>query len=152
MFNDFQSHDHTVVDLRRIVKLVVELTELPKRSPLQFLGYFAVLESLLTHMPKPTDPYETITRQIKQKVKLLDRRWKPSLDYGFFNGAPPDKIWAKMYSYRSALAHGSEPDFNNDLKLLGNANHALKLLKGTVKRTIRQVLKEPELIRDIRDI
>jgi len=37
------------------------LKGMPYNSPLRVLGYFAILESLLTHHPKPTDPYDSIT-------------------------------------------------------------------------------------------
>ena len=63
------------------LELLLELKDLPRFSPLQILGYFAILESVLTHQPNPDDRYESITRQITQKLALLNRRWHPALDY-----------------------------------------------------------------------
>jgi hypothetical protein len=55
-------HDNRTLDLDKVFKLVFELMDLPRFSPLQILGYFAVLESILTHAPNPDDRYDSITR------------------------------------------------------------------------------------------
>ncbi len=146
-----RSWDENVVNLKRITEQMLDLDALPYGSQLLFLGYFAILESLLTHQPKPTDTIDSITRQVKQKVLLLDKRWQPSLDYSSFRGDDPASIWSKMYAYRSSLAHGAEPDFKKDLHILGDADRALKLLKQTVKGVLRQTLIEPQLILDLRN-
>jgi hypothetical protein len=146
-----QTHDHNIVNVRRFISLVLEMKDLPLFSPLQFLGYFAVLESLLTHPPKPTDPYESITRQIKKKLALLDKRWQPALDYSSFANVSHEKVWSIMYAYRSALAHGGVPDFKNELAVLGNERNAHALLRRSVKQVISQALLEPDLIADLRN-
>src|SRR5207247_10961722 len=58
-------HDHNVVDLAGPLRQLANRKSLLRASPLLLLGYFAILESLLTHNPKPTDPYDSITRQLK---------------------------------------------------------------------------------------
>lgn len=147
----FQLHDNTILNEKEVIQQILDLEELPPQSPLQFLGYFAVLESLLTHQPKKTDTIDSITRQIIRKVILLDNRWDPHIDYGPFQGAKQDTIWSAMYRYRSSLAHGGAPDFNGELHVLGNRDQALKLLKYTVKGVLRQSLIEPRLIVDLRN-
>jgi hypothetical protein len=139
-----------VENLKRFIAQMLDLDALPHKSPLLFLGYFAILESLITHQPRPTDTIDSITRQVKQKVVLLNNRWKPRIDYAPFGESKPDTIWKAMYSYRSCLAHGGEPDFKGDLQLLGNPDRALKLLKETVRCVLRQSLIEPQLILDLR--
>ena len=146
-----QQHDHRLVDVKRLAKQLQGLETLPPASPLRFLGYFAVLEALLTHPPKPTDPYDSITRQIKKKVSLLDHRWQPPIEYGPFPGADAETIWTKMYAYRSSLAHGGAPTFDGELQLLESHDNALKLVKQTAKAIIRQALIEPQLLADLRD-
>jgi hypothetical protein len=115
------------------------------------LGHFAVLEALLTHPPKPTDPYDSITRQVKKKLALLDRRSQPGIDYSSFAEANRETVWAKMYAYRSTLAHGGAPTFDGDLQVLESHDNALKLVKQTAKMVIRQALIEPQLLADLRD-
>ena len=120
-------------------------------SPLLFLGYFAILESLLTHQPKPADTIDSITRQVKRKIILLDNRWQPRIDYSPFPKSAPERIWSVMYSYRSCLAHGGDPDFKKELHLLVDGNSALRLLRQTVKAVLRPTLVEPQLILDLRN-
>jgi hypothetical protein len=91
--------------LRRLLRQLGELKGLPYVSSLRFLGYFALLESMLTHSPKPEDPYDSITRQVKKKLALLNHRWSMQIDYAPFGGADPESIWTRMYAYRSAVAH-----------------------------------------------
>lgn len=146
-----QQHDHLLVDVKRLLIQLSQLKGLPHTSPLRFLGYFAILESLLTHAPKPLDPYESITRQVKKKVALLDHRWQRTIDYSSFGGAPPETIWTKMYDYRSLLAHGGVPEFTGNLTMLRSHQGALKLIKETVKAVIRQALAEPQLLIDLRE-
>jgi hypothetical protein len=146
-----QQHDHRLVDLKRLATRLSELKSLRHSSPLRFLGYFAILESLLTHPPQLSDPYDSITRQVKKKIALLDHRWPRPLDYSPFGGAPPDAVWSKMYAYRSAVAHGVASDFARDFRVLKSADTALALIKETVKAVVRQALFEPQLLLDLRE-
>lgn len=149
--SQFQQSDNTVIDLKRLADQVGQLKGFPYQSPLRFLGYFAVLEALLTHTPGPGDRHDSITRQVKKKIALLDHRWTPKIDYGLFGDATAEKVWGKMYEYRSSLAHGGTADFKVKLKTLGNHERALKLVKETVKRVLRQALAEPRLVCDLRE-
>ena len=149
VYKKLAAHDHKVLDLRPILKLVLELRDLPSFSPLQILGYFAILESILTHQPNPDDRYDSITRQITQKLALLNRRWHPALDYASFGQATDETIWSKMYAYRSAIAHGTTPDFKSKLSILGTADKANTLISDVVKKTICHALIEPQLLADL---
>jgi hypothetical protein len=144
-------HDNRTLNLDKVFKLVFELMDLPRFSPLQILGYFAVLESILTHAPNPDDRYDSITRQIKQKLALLNKRWNRPLDYSVFTGLSHDKIWSKMYAYRSAIAHGATPNFVGELSALGKAGNANLLISETVRKTICHALEEPQLLADLQN-
>lgn len=145
-------HNNTLLDLSRVVALLMQLKDLPRFSPLQILGYFAVLESILAHQPKAEDRYETITRQITQKLALLNKRWSPMLDYSLFGGADHKKLWKEMYSYRSSIAHGRKPDFNSELQVLKNADAANTLIKDAVGKVVRQAYAEPQLLADLYNV
>jgi hypothetical protein len=149
IYSRLAAHDNSILDLDKVFKLVFELNDLPRFSPLQILGYFAVLESILTHAPNPDDRYDSITRQIKQKLALLNKRWKPPLNYSAFAGLSHDKVWSKMYAYRSAIAHGATPNFAGDLTVLGKAENADHLISEAAKKTIVQALEEPQLLADL---
>lgn len=151
IYSMLMAHDNSILDLDKAFKLLFELKDLPRFSPLQVLGYFSLLESVLTHAPKPDDRYDSITRQIKQKLALLNRRWKPPLDYSAFAAPSHDKIWPKMYAYRSAIAHGGTPNFAGELAVLGSAKNANSLISEAVKKTILQAIEEPQLLADLRD-
>ena len=139
------------IDVRRTASQIQDLDALPTRSNIKFLGYFAILESLLVHEPKPSDPYESITRQVKQKLALLDKRWNPRMDLSMFGQVSSEAIWGKMYDYRSSLAHGNEPDFKSKLKILKDRRSALGLLRFAVKAVARQALLEPQLVADLKN-
>jgi hypothetical protein len=150
--HQLERHEASLIDVKQLARALGALKALPEDSPMRFLGYFAILESLLTHSPRPSDPYESITRQVKQKIALLNNRWTPRLDYGAFGGASPETVWTRMYAYRSLLAHGGQPDFSRgELAVLGNPERALLLIRETVKAVVRYALIEPPLLVDLRD-
>ena len=103
--------DEGVISVKGLIQQMLNLEALPHQSSLLFLGYFAILESLLTHQPKKTDTIDSITRQIIKKLQLLNNRWKPRIDYARFQGAKPPTVWSTMYEYRSSLAHGGVTRF-----------------------------------------
>jgi hypothetical protein len=139
------------IRMRQITRQMLDLQGIPPKSPLRFLAYFGILESLLTHKPNPEDPYDSITRQIKKKIALLNNRWSPRIEYDDIGSKSAEKVWAMMYDYRSSLAHGDMPNFQGKLRLLGSPDKGLALLKRTVKAVVRQALIEPELIDDLRE-
>jgi len=148
----FKDHGNKEPILKDIIQQIHVLKGISIKSPLKYLGYFGLLESLLTHAPKLTDPYDSIGRQIRKKIALIDNRMSNKIDYSSFKGMNPETIWTKMYSFRSKLAHGDPVDFSsNEFKALVNYETALKLLKETVKAVTRQALKEPTLLVDLKD-
>jgi hypothetical protein len=146
-----QQNEAKLIDFDGYIGQLSALKELPRDSPLRFLGYFALLESLLTHAPVPTDPYDSITRQIKKKLTLLEHRLLYPIDFGEFGTEKHERIWAKMYDYRSKVAHGGKPNFTNEHKLLKSHQCALNLVRETAKAVITQALREPQLILDLQE-
>jgi len=143
--------DRRLIDVKALAARIGDLKLLPSRSPLIFLGYFAILESLLSHPPKSSDPYDFVIRQVKTKIALLNNRFDRKIDYSKFSGAPAETIWAKMYNYRNCLAEGTTPTFEGDLAILASHAQALGLLKRTVKAIVRQALIEPQLLLDLKE-
>jgi hypothetical protein len=147
-----ERHDHGVIDLKKPLLQLRTLKAMQRRSALRFLGYFSVLESLLTHNPSPSDTIDSITRQVKRKLALLDHRWTPRLNYAPFGTTTSEKVWVAMYAYRSAIAHGATVNFQDrDLRPLGNEQQSLALLIEAVKAIVRYALDEPQLVADLKD-
>lgn len=144
-------HDNALIDIKWTVRQLRNLRTLPYHSTLKFLGYFSVLESLLTHLPDPKDPYDSITRQVKKKLTLLNNRFIRKLDYSPFGNIEPEKLWVKLYKYRSKIAHGGRVQFTGDLAALGSHDQALYLLRQATKAVARQALLEPQLLLDLQE-
>lgn len=149
---DAEAKKNSRMDINIISKLrnLDSLRAMERKSELHILVLFSIIESTITHAPKPNDPYDSITRQVKTKFSLLNDRFEKPLNYvDFFGTATPDKIWGTLYSYRSAIAHGAVPDFSGELKILKNRENALKFLRLTTQRLLRQALKEPLLMKHL---
>lgn len=145
------AHPATYIDIPRVTQQLLNLQSLDVNSDVAFLGYFSVLESLLVHKPDPKDPNDSITRQVKKKITLLDNRWTPRMDYTAFGTAKPEAIWGKMYELRSAIAHGDAPDFQSRLQMLKDRAKARSLLMSAVRAVARYALREPQLVTDLRE-
>ncbi len=153
IYSKLSAHDHEIINLTSTINQLRDLKSMRHDSPLRYLGYFAIIESILTHAPKSTDPYDSITRQVYTKMALLNRRFAVSLPYkAHFGGVSPKKVWQSLYAYRSAIAHGSSPDFNStQRKIIGNKDAALDFVRVATLSLVRQVLYEPAFIKDLRD-
>lgn len=152
VFAKFQQHQDEGIGLLPALRQFRELHAIPISSPLRFLGYMAILESLITHQPNPKDPYDSLTRQVRQKMLLLGRRTHLKLPYERFGpDCKKDKVWTAIYHYRSAIAHGASADFSSkELRILGGASQALGFVRASTVAVMRHTLDEPELVSDLR--
>ena len=126
-----------------------QLKALPRLSNIIVLGYFSIIEALVTHDPKKD--FDSLNHQISTKMTLLSKRFERPLDYdGQFGETEWEKAWKKLYAYRSALAHGSTVDFKNELKVLKDQATALNFLKEATKLTLLFAMREPELLADLK--
>jgi len=133
----------------RSVKDFFQIKSLPRNSDLVVLGYFAILEALITHDPKKD--FDSLNHQISTKMSLLSKRFERQLDYGLhFGESDNEKIWKKLYGYRSALAHGTPADFGTKFKMLKDSANVLNFVKEAVKLTLLFAMKETELLADLK--
>lgn len=139
-------------DIYKSITLLNSLRYLPKYNEFKILGYFAVVESLLTHKQTKTETGDSLSRQIKTKVPLLLNRISDGINYNkYFHEASEEKIWAKLYSYRSALAHGSNVNFNSELQVLKSPLEIHDFMIACVKKLLVHSLYEPKLVRDLKN-
>ncbi len=137
--------------IRSAIGQFAQLDLIPKFSPLRFLGYISLIEALVTHEPDPSDPHSSLTRQVRQKMLLIGRRAELPIPYDLLDtSVGKEKLWTKLYAYRSKIAHGATPDFKNKLKCLKSQDAALDFIKAATVTVMRQALEEPELIIDLR--
>lgn len=141
------------------LKRFLSLGSLP-RSDMKVLGYFAVIEGLLSHSPKSNESADSISRQLKRNLILIENRLLTSELIGLSgkDGTQASKCITNLYSYRSELAHGNSSTTSKD-KLAKNLGIKQgrdweagidSFLRTLVRRILKQSLREPQLITDLK--
>jgi hypothetical protein len=149
----FRNAEKTDVARHSVVRLFDKFIALSagKRSgELPLLGYFALIEGLLTHDPHP-GVRDSITHQLSTKMPLLMKRFtRPLILSDFVDEDDPAKLWKILYKLRSRIAHGEE-GFSavNDLPLR-NPISIIKLVRESLKRVFVLALHEPEFLFDLK--
>ena len=142
--------------IKRAIELFGDLDYVPSFTPLWVLGHFIVWEALLTHNPDPNDPQDSLGRQLRRCVPLLEHRLIAAgddpIDQSWAPDMKLDRIIGRLYQYRSAIAHGSPHMgiFQKDpFKVIGwpGLDDWIRLL---TKRLLRAALREPQLVVDLR--
>lgn len=153
VFSAFLSFKDVNFDLAKCASKFHELRDIPTHSPLRAIGYFALIESIVAHKPDPKDPTDSLSRQVRQKMVLLSRRFMHPLSTTEFFGqeVSAEALWKSLYSYRSDIAHGAVPDFEKKYQTLGDAHFVARFLARAVSLLLCQVLKEPVLLADLRN-
>jgi hypothetical protein len=129
----------------------LELASVPADSPLRHLGFFVVMEALLTHPPAPGDPADTLGRQLQTKLPLLSNRMDIPLPFGDLDSsASTNTLLSALYTYRSAIAHGAEPSFDGKQQVLRSREKVGAFLDVTTRRLLRQAALEPQLVTDLK--
>jgi hypothetical protein len=147
------------------IQLFIDNDAIHDKSILKHLGYFAIIESLLSHSPKPNDSMDSISRQLKRNLILLNNRPNGYVDLMLdsFNGASAETIINKLYAYRSSIAHGgrgkTELDLLYQLRKPDEKDKELRLTKNQwiacyirklTKGVLLHALLEPQLINDLK--
>lgn len=143
---------HTHEGILRAFATFQTIWRLSHINQLPVLGLFSVIEMLLTHNPNDKEIGDSLTHQIKTKMRLLEPRLASPLDYSPFGDVSPDKVWGTLYEYRSRIAHGGHIDFTKGLRLLMSPDHAFTFLLAATRALLRHTLKEPDLINALKPI
>lgn len=130
-----------------------DLRRLPHNSNLIIVGYLSVIESLVTHQPRLNENLDSIGHQLKNKLALVSKRFEHKVKHqDYFAEIDFPKLWASIYSYRSAVAHGNNIDFN-DKKYKALKDHAT--VRSYVREVVKQLLifamRDPEFADDLRN-
>jgi len=138
--------------IKRAFQLFDMLRCIPMTSELTVIGLFAVIESLLTHAPNDKDPADSLVRQIKHKIPLVRKRCRRTIDHKtIFNNIKEDKLWEKLYAYRSKVVHGESVTLSQNLSVLKDQKTIVKFLREMVKLLLIGSLDEPILMSDLKE-
>ncbi len=129
------------------------LLNIPNSSNLKIVGYFSIVEKLLTS--RKSIALNSINHQLTNKIPLINNRSNFPIDI-LSDCKPTDKttvqmVIEKLYTYRSNIAHGEQPDFKDNLQILKNSNNANNLIIELCKTIIIQTIFEPQLVLDLRN-
>jgi hypothetical protein len=128
-----------------------QLKSLHRQSQLVTLGYFSIIEALITHKPRLNESLDSLIHQVSTKMVLLSKKFQRRLDYdSHFGQLEKDKVWKLLYGYRSALAHGKHADFKSEFKSLKDISNVLSFLKESVKLTLLLAMKDPDFLTDLK--
>lgn len=133
----------------------LKLKDISKRSPFKILGYFSILELLLTTF-RPGSSDSSLNNQLQKKINLLNNQLDEKIDFTvYFRGSDTDTlelIIEKLYRYRNDIAHGNKSDFDKQLKILKDKKDTiLSFLHLVVRQLLLKAIKEPQLIKDLKE-
>lgn len=147
-------------DISQIIYMFITLDNLPDSSVFKVLGYFAVIEGLLSHAPVCSDRMDSIQRQLIRNINLLNNRLKKinrEIEFSDFGETRTEKILTKFYAYRSAIAHGSNSE--SSLRDINNMRPGSKKtdhlwvhdwLRNMTKKLLLAAIIEPEIVSDLK--
>jgi len=146
---DELSGDHSFV--RHAISNFSSIRRVPRSSELRVVGYFSIVESLITHVPRLTETLDSIGHQIRNKAILLRKRFERPIEPDlYFSPGTEQKLWKLLYSYRSSLAHGASADFKTTFHALKDHDTVVRFLKEFIKELLILALKDPEFISDLK--
>lgn len=155
-FLNYLSNTSNPIAIKKTLTDFISLKEISIESSFRFLCYFSILESLLTHNKQRSASNTTVAFQLQTKLNLLNNRFENPIDYRSYFKVPDtvnfELIIEKLYHYRSNIAHGNASDFDKDLFILkGKVGAALKFVHEVTRNVILLALKDPDLVKDLKN-
>ena len=150
---DFRASEENDAARRSVVRLFdkfIALSAGKRHGELPLLGYFALIEGLITHDPHP-GVRDSITHQLSTKMPLLMKRFTRPLAFSdFVDEDDPGKLWRLLYKLRSRIAHGEEGFSAAQDRQLRDTTSVFKLVRESLKRLFVLALHEPEFLFDLK--
>lgn len=144
--------------VRHAMERYVETFRFDWSDEVLVLLYAGLIESIITHKPDSKDPTDSLTRQVKAKMRLVANRFEQTVTpESYFTSKKAQlgdfkKMWADLYSIRSDIVHGNHDSLKISLdKKFGTLACINKYLHDCIRELIKVYLREPELIRDLKD-
>jgi len=120
---------------------------------LKIVGYFSVIELLITHSPRLNESLDSITHQLVSKIILLSKQYNnPVCPEDYFGSITTKKLWKKLYSFRSAIAHGGNAKFSErEFESLAGMKNVEEFLRENIKQLILLALIKPDFLIDLKE-
>ncbi|QEG27574.1 hypothetical protein GobsT_23300 [Gemmata obscuriglobus] len=157
VYTKLKSGRDTIPRLANALTQFAQLDSIPSHSALRFLGYVSIIESLIAHKSDQNNPADSLTNQVSKKMALVGHRSKLPIPYDLLGVKGTNKhtmevqSWRILYSYRSAIAHGSKPNFSNEFSCLRSPAIALEFITRSTTALMRHYLDDPLLMNDLRE-
>ena len=146
--NSLPDQDNNLLNTR----LYRHCSMLERGSELLTLSFFSIIESLISHKPRASESSDSISHQLRSKIRLLLKRTDRSdLNSKYFGQISHDTLWKKLYSLRSDISHGNRFDFNSKYQALKNQYQINNFLDEVVGELLRLNISEGELLKDLRE-
>ncbi len=155
LLNEFEKIKENFPSINKSLKDFFLIREVSDYSVFKIVSYIACLEMLLVNDSQ--ERLKSITVQLQTKLNLLNNQFeKPILISDYIKG--PDtlnlgNVIEVFYKYRSSIAHGNFLDFKKKLQLLEavSENEIFKFIRTVLKKSLIYALKNPELVRDLKE-
>jgi len=129
-----------------------EMRRISQSSRLQVIGFFSIIECLITHSPRLAESLDSISHQLCGKLRLMTNRMgRNDLLSTTFNLTTDTKVWKKLYSYRSSIAHGNTVSFKGEFAALKSHKIVVDFLSAFTRSLLLYALNEPQLFSDLKD-
>lgn len=152
LLQEFRKNKNSFDFIDKALQDYLNLQNVPKNSTFRILGYFSILELLLTvYRPKEN----SINNQLQTKINLVNNQVKEPINFReYFGGSDTNKlemIIAKLYQYRSDIAHGNKSDFEKQLRIFKNSkSYIQEFLRDLTKKILIFAIEKPELTLDLK--
>lgn len=156
LITDFDNRRNEYEFIDKALGDFLRLWDISEQSPFKVLGYFSILELLLTTYRQRTSNDSSISFQLQKKINLLNNQFDTKIDITkYFKGPKTntiETIIGKLYKYRNDIAHGNKSDFESELQILkGKRNKILDFLRMLLKKVLIQAISEPQLVKDLKE-
>lgn len=134
----------TALTMLKDVQLVSE------QSRLHVIGYFAIIECLITHKPRQAESLDSISHQFQGKLELLTNQIGINSFVKKYFGENKTP-WKKLYGFRSELAHGKSVDFKKDFQQLISQKNVKSFMAELTRHILLYAVKHPQLFLDLKE-
>ena len=100
IYNKLQLQRDTYPYISHAIKNFTELKTMKSNLDLLLVGYFSIIETLITHPPRLNENLDSISHQITNKLSLLIKMFIRKILYTkYFEDVKEETVWKKLYGY-----------------------------------------------------